>query len=152
MESIMVLFYYVYGILVIWGKWTVFRRMGIMGIWSVVPVYSDYLIYQKVWNKGWCGVLASLMYYYGLLMLGKTFMSWFDWITGILALFLFGFVMNAVTMHRLSQLFKAPSHLRLGMTVLWPVFMILMAGDQTLHYHPELVQEPEEYFHWQDRR
>ncbi len=152
MEWILIVFWYFYGVLSIWGKWTVFRRMGIPGLWSLVPVYSDYLIYQKVWNRGWYGVLASVMYYYGLLMLGKTFLSWFDWITGMAGLLLFGFVMNAFTMRRLSQLFRAPAPLQLGMTVLWPVFLIPLAWDKTLHYHPELVVEPEEYFHWQDRR
>ena len=78
MEWILIVFWYFYGVLSIWGKWTVFRRMGIPGLWSLVPVYSDYLIYQKVWNRGWYGVLASVMYYYGLLILGKNFLSWFD--------------------------------------------------------------------------
>lgn len=150
MEAIILLVRYACGILVIWGKWTVFRRMGVPGICSVIPVYSDYLLYQKVWNKGSYGVLASLMYYYGILQLGRTFLSWFDWSTGMAALILFGFVMNAVTMNRLSKLFRAPAHLQLGMTVLWPVFMILLADDKTLQYHPELVVEPREYFHLDD--
>lgn len=106
METIILLVRYACGILAIWGKWTVFRRMGVPGICSVIPVYSDYLLYQKVWNKGSYGVLASLMYYYGIL--------------------------------------------QLGMTILWPVFMILLADDKTLQYHPELVVEPREYFHLDD--
>lgn len=146
MELFKALFLYVYGILMIWGKWKIFERMNIMGIWSIVPVYSDYLIYQKVWRKGWYGVVVSLMYYYGVLMLGKTFYSWFDWFTGMIGIIVFGFICNAITMNRLSKIFKAPVVIQLGMTFLWPVFMILMAKDKSLVYHPELVMEPSECF------
>lgn len=145
MDYLFVTLFYCYGILSIWGKWKIFERMGIMGFWSIVPIYSDYLIYQKVWRNGRYGVVVSLMFYYGILMLSKTFYSWFDWITAMIGIIGFGFICNAVTMNRLSKIFKAPQVIQLGMTFLWPVFMILMAGDKTLTYHPELAVELSEY-------
>mgnify|MGYP003378972712 CR=1 FL=1 len=120
MDYLFVTLFYCYGILSIWGKWKIFERMGIIGFWSIVPVYSDYLIYQKVWRNGRYGVVVSLMFYYGILMLSKTF--------------------------------KAPQTIQLGMTFLWPVFMILMAGDKTLTYHPELAVELSEYLHSDKRQ
>lgn len=147
MEYLRGILFYCFSILLIWGKWKIFERMGIVGFWSIVPVYSDYLIYQKVWRKGWYGVVVSLMFYYCALTLRMSFSSWVDWITALIGIIGFGFICNAITMNRLSKIFKAPRTIQLGMTLLWPIFMILMARDKTLTYHPELAVEPSVYFH-----
>ncbi len=44
---LIILAYYVLSVI---GKWMVFNKMGESGWKSLIPIYSDYIIYKDCWN------------------------------------------------------------------------------------------------------
>lgn len=47
-------------ILLIVAKWKIYEKAGEEGWKSIIPFYSDYILYKIVWGKGWLFLLLCI--------------------------------------------------------------------------------------------
>ena len=110
------------------AKWKVFKKMGEPGWKSLIPFYSSYIIYKRVWNTDmyWLTLLlfvateiCSTMLLYGT---GSTTSMLFQ--AGEILFALAAFVMSVIKIYRLAKAFHHGVGYTLGLLFLDPFFMM----------------------------
>ncbi|WP_310603953.1 DUF5684 domain-containing protein [Anaerosporobacter sp.] len=92
---------FVIAILEIVAMWTIFTKAGEKGWKSIVPIYNVYMLYKITWGNGWY-FLATL-------------------IPGV------NIVMVIITMVKLANAFDQGTGFAIGLILLNPIFVILLA-------------------------
>lgn len=146
----------IFGMIVVWyalilaARWLVFRKAGISGWKSLIPIYSDYCTYKIAWHTKFfwivmvCGMISGFVsgQVTTLTENGEAIpvlYSFLSTVTG-LAVTVINLLMNI----NLSKRFGHGVLFGLGLTFLTPVFtLILGLGSSMFQGNPEMGLLPE---------
>ncbi|MDI9469995.1 MAG: DUF5684 domain-containing protein [Bacillota bacterium] len=88
--------------------WRIFRKAGEPGWAVLIPIYNAYVLFKITWGKGW----------YFLLMLIP----------------LVNLVIAIVTLLKLAQAFGYGGGFVVGLILLYPIFMLILAFGRSYYY------------------
>lgn len=146
----------IFGMIVVWyalilaARWLVFRKAGISGWKSLIPIYSDYCTYKIAWHTKFfwivmvCGMISGFVsgQVTTLTENGEAIpvlYSFLSTVTG-LAVTVINLLMNI----NLSKRFGHGVLFGLGLTFLTPVFTLIMGlGSSMYQGNPEMGLLPE---------
>lgn len=103
------------------GKWKVYGKLGMPGWYSIVPVYADYKLCERV-HRG-DGTRTFLMAYLIVLICSWVF-CWVDTLSWVLALV--QLVMNIIVLNDLSHAFGKETGYTIGLVILGFVFWTIL--------------------------
>lgn len=109
------------GILPIAGKWKVYGKLGMPGWYSIIPVYADYKLCERV-HRGDEGK-TFLMAYLIVLICSWVF-CWVDTVGVLLALA--QLVMNIIVLNDLSHAFGKETGYTIGLVIFGFVFWTML--------------------------
>lgn len=109
------------GILPIAGKWKVYGKLGMPGWYSIIPVYADYKLCERV-HRGDEGK-TFLMAYLIVLICSWAF-CWVDTVGVLLALA--QLVMNIIVLNDMSRAFGKETGYTIGLVILGFVFWTML--------------------------
>lgn len=109
------------GFLPIAGKWKVYGKLGMPGWYSIVPVYADYKLCERV-HRG-DGSKTFLMAYLIVLICSWVF-CWVDTVGILLALV--QLVMNIIVLNDLSHAFGKETGYTIGLAIFGFVFWTML--------------------------
>lgn len=109
------------GILPIAGKWKVYGKLGMPGWYSIIPVYADYKLCERV-HRG-DETRMFLMAYLIVLICSWVF-CWVDTVGALLALA--QLVMNIIVLNDLSRAFGKETGYTIGLVIFGFVFWTLL--------------------------
>lgn len=103
------------------GKWKVYGKLGMPGWYSIVPVYADYKLCERV-HRG-DGSKTFLMAYLIVLICSWVF-CWIDTLSWVLALA--QLVMNIIVLNDLSHAFGKETGYTIGLAIFGFVFWTML--------------------------
>lgn len=113
------------GILPIAGKWKVYGKLGMPGWYSIIPVYADYKLCERV-HRG-DGARTFLMAYLIVLICSWVF-CWVDTLSWVLALV--QLVMTIIVLNDMSHAFGKETGYTIGLIIFGFVFWTMLGfGD-----------------------
>lgn len=112
--------------------WKIFQKAGEAGWKSIIPVYSDYILYKIAWDVKpfWIliGVSVIISLLSGIPILGGIL----SFIGGILAI-----VIEISCYVKLSKAFGHGNGFAVGLLLLSPIFMIILGFEQSEYLGPQ---------------
>lgn len=114
------------GLLPIAGKWKVYGKLGMPGWYSIVPVYADYKLCERV-HRG-DGARTFLMAYLIVLICSWVF-CWIDTLSWVLALV--QLVMNIIVLNDLSHAFGKETGYTIGLAIAGFIFWTMLGFDSS---------------------
>lgn len=114
------------GFLPIAGKWKVYGKLGMPGWYSIVPVYADYKLCERV-HRG-DGTRTFLMAYLIVLICSWVF-CWVDTVGILLALA--QLVMNIIVLNDLSNAFGKETAYTIGLAIAGFIFWTMLGFDSS---------------------
>lgn len=120
------------GILPIAGKWKVYGKLGLPGWYSIIPVYADYKLCERV-HRGDEGKTFTMAYLIVLICswafcwgdtVGWVLFSWantLDWVLGLAQL-----VMTIIVLNDLSRAFGKETGYTIGLVIFGFVFWTML--------------------------
>lgn len=123
-----VLFLVIYFVLCVIARWGLFQKMGEAGWKSLIPFYSDYVLFRRVWNVSiyWVWLILSLFtLFYG----GEETHSFLFTLMGILL-----FLLNAYKCYNLSRAFGKGIGFTIGLILLEPIFTMILSFGSSVYY------------------
>lgn len=124
-ESTLLVFLSVLAILIwllpIAGKWKVYGKLGMPGWYSIIPVYADYKLCERV-HRG-DGARTFLMAYLIVLICSWVF-CWVDTVGVLLALA--QLVMNIIVLNDMSHAFGKETGYTIGLVIFGFVFWTML--------------------------
>lgn len=114
------------GFLPIAGKWKVYGKLGMPGWYSIVPVYADYKLCERV-HRG-DGTRTFLMAYLIVLICSWVF-CWVDTVGILLALA--QLVMNIIVLNDLSIAFGKETAYTIGLAIAGFIFWTMLGFDSS---------------------
>lgn len=109
------------GFLPIAGKWKVYGKLGMPGWYSIVPVYADYKLCERVHRGN--GTRTFSMAYLIVLICSWAF-CWIDTLGWVLALV--QLVMNIIVLNDLSHAFGKETGYTIGLAIFGFVFWTML--------------------------
>lgn len=109
------------GFLPIAGKWKVYGKLGMPGWYSIVPVYADYKLCERVYRGD--GSKTFSMAYLIVLICSWVF-CWVDTVGILLALV--QLVMNIIVLNDLSHAFGKETGYTIGLAIFGFVFWTML--------------------------
>lgn len=108
------------------GKWKVYGKLGMPGWYSLVPVYADYKLCERV-HRG-DGARTFLMAYLIVLICSWVF-CWIDTLSWVLALV--QLVMNIIVLNDLSHAFGKETGYTIGLAIAGFIFWTMLGFDSS---------------------
>lgn len=109
------------GLLPVAGKWKVYGKLGMPGWYSIVPVYADYKLCERVHRDD--GARTFLMAYLIVLICSWVF-CWVDTVGVLLALA--QLVMNIIVLNDMSHAFGKETGYTIGLVIFGFVFWTML--------------------------
>lgn len=103
------------------GKWKVYGKLGMPSWYSIVPVYADYKLCERV-HRG-DGTRTFLMAYLIVLICSLVF-CWVDTLSWVLALV--QLVMNIIVLNDLSHAFEKETGYTIGLVIAGFIFWTIL--------------------------
>ncbi|MBO5364981.1 MAG: hypothetical protein J6A56_05910 [Clostridia bacterium] len=124
-------------ILVLWvlqvvAYWKIFEKAGEQGWKSIIPVYSDYILYRIAWDTKPFWVLLGLAALNLLLSWIPVAGVVFSFITGILAV-----IIEILLYVKLSRAFGHGSGFAAGLVFLSTIFVLILGFDSSEYLGPQ---------------
>lgn len=117
-----------YYVLRVIGTWRLFKKMGEPGWKSLIPVYSDYVLYKRVWttNTFWVVLIVALV---GGVASGLQQADVLPQVMGFLYSFagFFSFIVNIMLMNNLRRSFGKGVGFLIGLILLGPIFLLILS-------------------------
>ncbi len=127
------LFSFIWWIFILIASWKVYVKMGEPGWKGFIPIYRDYVLYDKVWT----GSYAFL--YLACYVLGQGLSGIGMGIFGVI--FILGYLVVAYTCFvRLCKAFSKGKLFALGLLILQPIFLLIL-GFGSSEFHPEYIDD-----------
>lgn len=110
--------------------WRIFQKMGKPGWHSVIPLLHVYDRYDAVWEGVWGVVLLLLIG--GVAVFGSLpgMSLWADILTVAAA------ILELISLQKLSKSFARGHLFTLGLILLRPVFLLILALDESRYHGP----------------
>ncbi len=117
-------------VLQIVGMWMIFNKMGEPGWKALIPFYSDYVIFSKVWDTKfyWIYLVLTLIGGYLGNQAGdqQNTYSMLQTIVSVLT-----FVVHAYALYMVGRSFRKSTAFTLGLIFLETIFMIVLGFDSS---------------------
>ncbi len=109
------------------AKWKIFTKMGVKGWKALIPVYSDFILYDKVWDKkmflaSWGIIVAGIVT--NFLSFKFIHLTMFDAIDTVL-LFA-GFLITIGLNYKIAKAFGFGKKFTVGLLLLNSIFMLIL--------------------------
>lgn len=116
--SVLVLFI---GLLPIVGKWKVYEKLGMLGWYSIIPVYADYKLCERVHrtDEGRTFLMAYL-----IVLICSWVFCWVDTVGVLLALA--QLVMDIIVLNDMSRTFGKETGYTIGLVIFGFVFWTML--------------------------
>lgn len=98
-------------ILLIVAKWKIYEKAGEEGWKSIIPFYSDYILYKIVWGNGWLFLLLCIPFV--------------------------GIVINIICMVKLSKAFGQSGAFAVGLIFLPNIFLLILGFGSYTYIGPQ---------------
>ena len=109
------------GILPIAGKWKVYGKLGMPGWYSIIPVYADYKLCERV-HRG--DETRTFLMAYLIVLICSWVFCWVDTVGALLALA--QLVMNIIVLNDLSRAFGKETGYTIGLVIFGFVFWTML--------------------------
>lgn len=109
------------GILPIAGKWKVYGKLGMPGWYSIIPVYADYKLCERV-HRG--DETRTFLIAYLIVLICSWVFCWVDTVGVLLALA--QLVMNIIVLNDLSRAFGKETGYTIGLVIFGFVFWTML--------------------------
>lgn len=109
------------GLLPIAGKWKVYGKLGMPGWYSIVPVYADYKLCERV-HRG--DESKTFLIAYLIVLICSLVFCWVDTLSWVLALA--QLVMNIIVLNDLAHAFGKETGYTIGLAILGFVFWTML--------------------------
>ena len=119
----------IFFILYLFAKYRVFEKAGEKGWKALIPFLNKYLLFKRTWKQEWftiyllCLVLFIVCVSGMFMNIGPTQLLYAISLTSYIFLILIFLSLN----YHLSKYFKLNTFYTIGMVVLYPVFILLLA-------------------------
>lgn len=122
-----VVFLIVYFVLNVIARWGLFEKMGEAGWKSLIPFYSDYILFRRVWtvNFYWLWLVLTLLTINGG---GTDERSFLYTLLSILL-----FLLNAYKCYNLSRAFGKGTGFTIGLILLEPIFTMILSFGSSMY-------------------
>lgn len=109
------------GILPIAGKWRVYGKLGMPGWYSIIPVYADYKLCERV-HRG--DETRTFLMAYLIVLICSWVFCWVDTVGALLALA--QLVMNIIVLNDMSRAFGKETGYTIGLVIFGFVFWTML--------------------------
>lgn len=122
--SVMILALYVITVI---AYWQIFKKAGEKGWKSLIPLYNSYIMYKISWKTSMFWIMLILDIVYAVLACINVYAQ-----NGILsflsfAIYIAVFVIAIISMHKLSKAFGHGAGFTVGLVLLSPIFILILA-------------------------
>lgn len=119
-------------LLLAFGRWRMFEKMGIEGWKGFIPFYADYILYGRCWQTMffWIALAASILY--GILGGGQENPGFLASLVGAV-----GSVVEAVLCWKESRAFGHNWGVALGLMLLEPIFTLYLGIGPDYYMGPQ---------------
>ncbi|MDO4975737.1 MAG: DUF5684 domain-containing protein [Eubacteriales bacterium] len=138
-------------ILAIVARWLIFQKMGEKGWKAIIPIYSDYILYSRVWRVAafWLMLFFGAVGTIGLTITGLMAGLQITYLHGaisdsaLIALFicllilLIPMIISIMLNNHLSKAFGHGTGFTLGLIFLNPIFLLVLALEKNEYLGPE---------------
>lgn len=114
------------GLLPIAGKWKVYGKLGMPGWYSIVPVYADYKLCERV-HRG--DESKTFLMAYLIVLICSWVFCWVDTLGWLLALV--QLVMNIIVLNDLSHAFGKETGYTIGLAIAGFIFWTMLGFDSS---------------------
>lgn len=114
------------GLLPIAGKWKVYGKLGMPGWYSIVPVYANYKLCERV-HRG--DESKTFLMAYLIVLICSWVFCWVDTVGWLLALV--QLVMNIIVLNDLSHAFGKETGFTIGLAIAGFVFWTMLGFDSS---------------------
>lgn len=114
------------GLLPIAGKWKVYGKLGMPGWYSIVPVYADYKLCERV-HRG--DESKTFLMAYLIVLICSWVFCWVDTVGWLLALV--QLVMNIIVLNDLSHAFGKETGYTIGLAIAGFIFWTMLGFDSS---------------------
>ena len=114
------------GLLPIAGKWKVYGKLGMPGWYSIVPVYANYRLCERV-HRG--DESKTFLMAYLIVLICSWVFCWVDTVGWLLALV--QLVMNIIVLNDLSHAFGKETGYTIGLAIAGFIFWTMLGFDSS---------------------
>lgn len=120
----------VWAVILIIANWKIYTKAGEAGWKSLIPYYSQYILFRIVWNTGmfWAFFGASI----GSTVFARLGLSAFAIICSIAT-----FIIGLIQLNKLSKAFGHGLGFTLGLIFLNPIFVLILAFGNSEYQGPQ---------------
>ena len=109
-------------ILQVVAKWKMFTKMGEAGWKSIIPIYSDYILYKKTWKPVFFWVIFAIALVLSFVQSSQNaFVSAIAFILVIAAI-----VIAIVQLNKMSKAFGHGTGFTVGLVFFYPIFLLIL--------------------------
>lgn len=123
----------IYVVLAIVGNWKVYVKLGEPGWKSIIPIYNEYVLFNRIWEVKI--FFVSLVISIISLMLKNA-----DLIYGFYVFNFISAIIGCVLMYKLGKAFNKSAGFIVGLILLPLVFTLILAFDSSC-YNPNIKNE-----------
>lgn len=117
--------------------WKMFTKAGEPGWKSIIPIYSQYIMYKLTWKTSWFWISLIVSVVYGVFTsLNQSFP---DNMFYTVLLFIFGVIALVITIisyHKISKAYGHGAGYTVGMLFLWPIFVLILGYGKSKYIGP----------------
>ncbi len=124
--------------------WKIFKKMGEPGWKSIIPIYSDYIMYKKTWKPMWFWITLAVSF---VLCLASQAMGTPDapvatggmlvFATIVTAVFtIVAIVLSVIALHKISKSFGHGAGFTVGLIFLSLIFVLVLAFGSSQYVGP----------------
>ncbi len=119
-------------ILQIVAYWRIFEKAGEQGWKSLIPVYSDYVMYKLAWDARifWVNIVLAILY--SILGLIPGIGVFFAFLAIVLVL-----IIEVLFLVKLAKAFGHGRRFAVGLLLLSPIFILILGFDRSEYIGPQ---------------
>ena len=121
----------VWYVLQVIARWKIFTKAGEKGWKAIIPVYNEYVMYKISWKTMWFWIGIGLIVLYSVF--SSLYTNNANGFLGFLSIvfFLAYIVVSIIQLHKLSKSFGHGVGFTVGLVLLNPIFMLILAFDSS---------------------
>lgn len=117
--------------------WKMFTKAGEPGWKSIIPFYSQYIMYKLTWKTSWFWITLIVAVVYGVFTsLNQNFPDVMLYAVLLLVFAIIILVLSIISYHKISKSYGHGAGYTVGMLFLWPIFVLILGYGKSKYIGP----------------
>ena len=118
--------------------WKMFTKAGEPGWKSIIPFYSQYIMYKLTWKTSWFWITLIVAVVYGVFTsLNQNFPDNMLYTVLLLISAIIALVITIISYHKISKAYGHGAGYTVGMLFLWPIFVLILGYGKSKYIGPD---------------